>query len=106
MKILFHTDTTINGDEKLQQYYTALIAEELKRYQTDLTRVEVHLSDENGNKEGFKDIRCVLEARLEGLHPITVTCQDDNLAQAVSGAIDNLKASLETVLGRIREHRK
>lgn len=104
MKIQFNTDKTINKDERHQDFFTSQIAEELKRYQSDITRIEVHISDENGKKEGIKDIRCLLEARLEGKQPIAVTCQADNVELAVSGAIDKLKASLETVLGRMSNH--
>lgn len=105
MKIQFNTDKTINGDERNQDFFTSQIAEELKRHQSHITRIEVHLSDENGKKEGLNDIRCLLEARLEGRQPIAVTCQADNVELAVSGAIDKLTASLETILGRISNNR-
>lgn len=104
MKIQFNTDKTINGDERNQDFYTSQIAEELKRYQSDITRIEVHVSDENGNKDGINDIRCLLEARLEGKQPIVVICKADNVELAVSGSIDKLKASLKTIHGRIRNH--
>ena len=55
-------------------------------------------------KEGIEDIRCLLEARIEGRQPIAVSNQADNIELAVSGAIDKLKASLETILGRLRDH--
>ncbi|MDP1622675.1 MAG: HPF/RaiA family ribosome-associated protein [Bacteroidales bacterium] len=104
MKIQFNTDKTINGDEKHQTVFTSQIAEELKRYQSHITRIEVHLSDENGKKEGMNDIRCLLEARLEGRQPIAVSCQDDTVELAVSGAIDKLQTALETILERTSNH--
>lgn len=104
MKIQFNTDKTINGDEKHQTFFTSQIAEELKRYQSHITRIEVHLSDENGKKEGMNDIRCLLETRLEGRKPIAVSCQEDTVELAVSGAIDKLKTTLETILERIANH--
>jgi len=104
MKIQFNTDKTINGDEKHEHHFTSLITKELKRFESHITRIEVHLSDENGGKEGLNDIRCLLEARLEGRQPIAVSCQDNTVEFAVSGAIDKLKASLETILGRLRDH--
>jgi len=104
MQIQFNTDKTINGDERNQDFFTAQITEELNRYHSDITRIEVHVSDENGKKDGINDIRCLLEARLEGKQPFAVTCQADNVELAVSGAIDKLKASLETVLGRNSNH--
>lgn len=100
MKIQYNTDKTISGEERNQDYFTSQIAAELERYQSDITRIEVHISDENGKKGGIKDIRCILEARLEGKQPIAVTSQALNIELAVSGAIDKIKALLETILGR------
>ncbi len=104
MQIQFNTDKTINGDERHQDYFTSQISEELKKYQSQITRIEVHISDENGRKEAENDIRCLLEARLEGRQPIAVSNQADTIEQSVSGAIDKLKASLKTILGRITNH--
>lgn len=104
MKIQFNTDKTINGSEKNEEYFTTLVAEELDRFESFITRIEVHLTDENGRKDGFKDIRCLLEARIEGRQPIAVSDQANTTEMAVSGAIDKLKASLETILGRIQHH--
>jgi hypothetical protein len=104
MKIQFNTDKTINGDEKHQQYFTSLIEEELKRFESRISRIEVHLSDENGEKKGLNDMQCLLEARIEGMQPLAVSCKADTVELAVSGAIDKLKNSLETTLGRIQNH--
>ena len=104
MKIQFNTDKTINGDEKYQAFFTSQIAEELKRYESHITRIEVHLSDENGKKEGMNDIRCLLEARFEGRQPIAVSCQDNTVELVVSGAIDKIKTTLETILDRTANH--
>jgi ribosome-associated translation inhibitor RaiA len=104
MKIQFNTDRTINGDERHLDFFTDQISEELTRYQTEISRIEAHVSDENGNKDGIKDIRCLLEARLEGRQPIAVSNQADNMELAVSGAIDKLKTSLDTILGRVQNH--
>ena len=43
---------------------TALISEELSRFSQQITRVGVHLSDEDGNKDGLSDKRCMLEATV------------------------------------------
>lgn len=104
MKIQYNTDKTINGEERNQDFFSSQIAEELNRYESQITRIEVHLSDENGTKEGLKDIRCLLEARIEGRKPIAVSNQADTIEVAVSGAIDKLKASLETILGKLQNH--
>ncbi len=104
MKIQFNTDKTLSGNEREQQYYTSLITEELKNFESRITRIEVHLSDENGRKEGFNDMRCLLEARIEGRQPTAVSHQADTVEMALSGALDKLKNSLETIQGRIQNH--
>lgn len=104
MTIQYNTDKTINGDERHQDYFITQISESLKRYESDITRIAVHITDQNGKKEGVNDIRCLLEARLEGKQPIAVTCQADNLELAVSGALEKLNASIKTILGRQSNH--
>jgi len=103
MTIQINTDKNIEGNERFTSYFTSLIEDELGRYDK-ITRIEVHLSDENGSKEGKADKRCLLEARLEGKQPIAVTNMADTHEQAVDGAIDKLKNSLDTILGRERNY--
>ena len=55
----------------------------MSRISDHITRVEVHLSDENGDKDGQNDMRCMMEARLEGRQPIAVTHQAATLDEAV-----------------------
>lgn len=104
MKIQFNTDKTISGEERNEDYFTSLITDELERFESHITRIEVHLTDENGKKDGQNDIRCLLEARIEGKQPIAVSDQADTIASAVSGALDKLKNSLETIIGRMTHH--
>jgi hypothetical protein len=100
MKIQFNTDKTISGEERQQDFFSDLIAKELDRFQSHISRIEVHISDQNGKKEGVNDILCLLEARLEGKKPIAVSNQSNTIETAVSGATDKLKAALKTILGR------
>ncbi|MFT6036699.1 MAG: ribosome-associated translation inhibitor RaiA [Marivirga sp.] len=104
MKIQFNTDKNINGDERNENHFTSIIADSLERYDSHITRIEVHLSDENGQKEGQDDILCTLEARLEGKQPTVVSCHANSIESALSGALDKLKAALKTILGRMQNH--
>jgi hypothetical protein len=104
MKIQFNTDKTITGNEKDQLYFNSLIADGLENLESHISRIEVHLSDENGKKEGLNSKRCLLETRLEGRQPIAVSCQEDTVELAISGAIDKLTASLKTIIGRRQDH--
>lgn len=102
MKIQFNTDKNVQGNEELSTFITSLISKQLSRFEDQITRLEVHLSDEDGKKEGFNNIRCMLEARIEGRAPLGVTAQANTHQQAVTGAVEKLKVSLETIYGRLR----
>lgn len=104
MKIQFNTDKSINGDERHEEYFSGQIAKKLERFENRITRIEVFLTDENGKKAGNNDIVCKIEARVESKNPITVSEQADSMNLAISGAIDKLKAALETVVGRMQNH--
>ncbi|MDF1561210.1 MAG: HPF/RaiA family ribosome-associated protein [Bacteroidales bacterium] len=100
MQIQFNTDKNVTVSEGLIASSTSLISEKLSKYSQQITRVEVHFSDEDGRKEGFNDKRCVVEARLAGMKPVAVTSQANTHEQALSGAIEKLKTSLERIIGR------
>jgi len=104
MTIQFNTDNNIKVSEELRIPLISLISEKLSRFGHQITRVEVHLSDENGDKEGFNDKRCMIEARLSGMKPIAVTNHANNNEEAVEGAVEKLKTSLDTILGRLSNY--
>jgi len=104
MTIQFNTDKNINGTEEFTAPYVAQIEDELSRYSNQITRIEVHLSDEDGNKNGLNAMRCMIEARVEGRQPIAVTNKGDTHDQAVGGAIDKLVTSLDTIIGKLSNH--
>ncbi len=104
MQIQFNTDKNITGSEDLIASSTSLISEELNRFSDQITRVEVHLSDEDGNKDGLNDKRCMVEARLAGMKPIAVTDHANTHEQAILGALDKMKTSLEKITGRLKTY--
>jgi ribosome-associated translation inhibitor RaiA len=104
MIIQLNTDKNIEGDERLEGYLSSLIEDDLSRFSEHITRVEIHLADENGQKKGENDIRCILEARLEKRQPIAVTCHANTVEQAVNEALDKLKASIETIYDKLKDH--
>ena len=104
MKVQINTDTNIEGREKLARQAEAEVERTLGHLAKHITRVEVHLSDENGKKGGSHDKRCMMEARLEGHQPIAVTHEAETIAQAINGAAGKLKSSLDHTLGRLSEH--
>lgn len=104
MQIQFNTDKNVTGNEELIASSTALISEELSRFNRQITRVEVHFSDEDGNKDGFNDKRCMVEVRLAGMKPIAVSDYANTYEQAIFGALNKLKTSLEKITGRLKNY--
>jgi len=104
MIIQLNTDKNLAGTEKLSAYLNSFISEELSRFSHQITRVEVHLSDVNGPKDGLNDKRCLIEVRLEGMKPIAVSNNANTHEQAIEGAIEKIKTSLDSMLGRMRNH--
>lgn len=102
MQILINTDNNIEGTDQLSQQLEALVRDALDRFSSQITRVEVNLSDENSDRKfGPEDKRCLLEARLAGLRPIAVSHEAATIALAVDGASEKMKHSLESTLGRL-----
>jgi hypothetical protein len=104
MQIQINTDNHIEGAAELTRRTEIVIESAVRRFAEQITRVEVHLSDENSTKSGTNDKRCMLEARLEGLQPVAVTHQAGSMDQAVTGAAEKLKRNLENTIGRLRKH--
>lgn len=105
MKIQINTDHNIENSERLDSFLQEMVATAFKRYDSHITRVEVHLSDENSGKNGPEDKRCLLEVRTEGKQPHSTTANADTLEKAVNGAITKMKQVLETEIGKTTAHR-
>ena len=102
MIIQINTDGNIEGKTELTEQIETDVTDGLEHYGDRITRVELHLSDENSDKKsGTQDIRCLLEARLTGLQPLAVSDTATSTEQAVAGAIEKLKRSLDSTLGRL-----
>ena len=105
MQIQINTDRNIPGNEALAKSVEEIVERILGRFGTQITRVEVHLSDEDsGAKSGIADKRCLLEVRLAGQQPISVTDQADHVEAAVAGAAHKMVSLLDSELGKLRQH--
>ncbi|MCY1425810.1 hypothetical protein D9M71_416080 [compost metagenome] len=105
MQIQVNSDNHIQSSIRLEEWVRTTVETALERYEEDLTRVEVHLRDENGDKPGPHDMRCQMEARPKGHQPISVTHKAPSLDQAVEGAATKLEHALEHLFGRLRSKR-
>jgi len=104
MTIQINTDHNVTVHEAFEAKLDGLLSEELSRFSEHITRLEVHLSDENGSKQEQNDKRCMIEARIKGRQPIAVTANANDYELAVSGAVEKLKASLDKIEGKLRNH--
>jgi ribosome-associated translation inhibitor RaiA len=106
MQVQLNTDNHIENNAKLTEYVEALIQDTLERFNRRITSVHVHLTDENsGHKSGSDDKRCVMEARVSGRQPITVTANAPTVNQALDGGIVKLEKSLGSIFDRL-DHAK
>lgn len=104
MQVQINSDRHIQADERLAEFVRDTLKNKLNRFAAHLTRIEVHLSDENsGVKHDGDDKRCLLEARFEGQDPIAVTDNAATVGQAVTGAADKLQRKLSSLVGRLRD---
>jgi len=101
MIIQVNTDNHIEGSDELIEDVKSVIESSLQYLSARISRVEVHLSDENSHKGGGNDIRCAMEARIQGLQPTAVTHASATLDEAVDGAAEKLRFALDTIFGKL-----
>lgn len=104
MQVQVNTNHSIEGHEALEKWGSEEINSGLERFKHDVTRVEVHLSDESSGV-GAGDKRCLMEARLTSHTPLAVTHHAAGLDEAFRGALTKLKHALDSSLGRQKNHR-
>lgn len=104
MQIQINYDKTIEGSERLQTYFSTELEAALSRFDSKITRIEVHFGDENGDKFDTKDKRCLIEVRLANMQPVAVTNFSDTTEKAFHGAVDKIKSLLTTTFEKMRNY--
>lgn len=104
MNVQVNTDHNIEGSEDLNAYIKSRLAEDFERFRNAITRIEVHISDQNGDKSGDNDKRCLLEARVANRQPVVVSHRAETVHQAFEAASDKLMRSLQSMVGRLTNH--
>ena len=103
MNIQVNTDHNIEGSAELNSYVESSLSESFARFKVAITRIEVHLSDENGGKTGGNDKRCLLEARISHHQPIVVSHHADTIHKAIEAASDKLLRALDNMAGKLTD---
>lgn len=102
MFIQLNTDSNIAADSVLVAQVDAIVQGSFEHFSEQITRVDVHLSDENSDKKVGTDAkRCLLVVDLAALQPIEVSDHASTLDQAITGAAKKMKHMLESTLGRL-----
>ncbi len=105
MQVQINTANSVDGREALVQSIERDVRSRLSRFESRLTRVEVHVGDDNGERTEGDDKRCVIEARPAGLDPVTVTEQAGSIDQATSGALQKLSSALDRTFGKLTDRK-
>jgi Sigma 54 modulation protein / S30EA ribosomal protein len=105
MKIQINSDNQIVMNQELSTAVESEVERAIGRFRERLTRVEVHLSDENAAKGGTRDKRCVIETRPAGMQPVSASDNAATIEEAATGAAHKMKRLLDTAFGKIDEKR-
>jgi hypothetical protein len=103
MHIQVNTDENIQGRDAMTAGVEAVVTATLGRFSSHLTRIEVHISDENAGKSGQRDKRCMMEARPANQKPVAVTHEAGSVDEACAGAAKKLSNLLETHFGKLHD---
>ena len=106
MKIQLNTDNHVQADPSLQRHAEEAINATLARFADRITRIEVHVHDDNGRERSGDglDKHCTIEARLNSLPPLTASDNAAEVAAAVTGAARKLQRVIETAIGKAAAH--
>lgn len=104
MQIQINTDKNIDGNERLVNFFSNEVNNELERFDKFITRIEVHFGDENSEKFGKNDKRCLIEVRIAKKEPIAVTDYADSIEKAFHNALEKVKRVLNATHEKMREY--
>ena len=104
MFVQISTDNQIKSDAGANARLEARVRAKLKRFETRLTHVEVHIADVNGAKGGDGDKRVSLEVRANGHDPVAVHAEAHRVDNAVGLAADKAARALDHALGKRKGH--
>ncbi len=84
----------VDRSDALDEHVRGSIEGDLSRFAERITRVEVHVGDENAHKGGAADKRVLLEARPAHMDPLVVEHFGEDLYTTVSEASHKLQRAL------------
>jgi len=106
MQINVNTDRTITNHQGLDEHVESIVRGSIDRFGEHITRVDVHLSNENREKGADGGNYCMMEARVSGYQPIVVHEHSEDLRQSIKNAGGKLARALDSALGRLQDKNK
>lgn len=107
MQVNINSDSHIEVKEGAVEKWQEEVTASLARFSDWLTRIEVHLTDENSQAKGGADaIRCLMEARPAGKTPVSIDVRAGTVDQAVHQATATLERRLGTIVDKARTERR
>jgi len=103
MQINVNTDHTIEKHQGLDEHVESVVQSSIGRFSEQVNRVDVHLSNENSQKQLDGGNYCMMEARVNGYAPVVVKEHAANLHQAITSAGGKLKRALDSAIGRLND---
>jgi hypothetical protein len=106
MIIQINSDNHIHTNVEFSNRISDAAKSGLKRFEGNLSRVDIYFADENKAKRGIEDKKCTIEAKLTMFHPEAVSFKADTLDEAFNGAMEKLKHLLGTKMDQLKDHYK
>jgi ribosome-associated translation inhibitor RaiA len=102
MFVQINTDNQIKTDADANDLLEKQIRTKLKRFDSRLTHVELHVADVNGDKKGL-DKRVSLAVRANGHGPIAVHAEATKVSVAVTAAANKVVRALDHALCKLKD---
>jgi ribosomal subunit interface protein len=90
--------------EAIEARIETSVTRALGRFAERLTRVEVHVSDENREKRGPDDKKVLIEARAKGRGPVVVDAFGADLYATIDDAASKMRRVLDKMFDKSAEH--
>ena len=105
MFIQINTDNQVESDRERDSRLEDQVRQRLARFEERITDVEIHVSDVNGPRGGASDLRCTLEARVNGIQPVAVAENGSTVDRAIMGAAKKAVRALDHQLGKLNDRK-
>ncbi len=105
MQFQFNSDSSVMGTQNVAERIENQLRQKLARFEDRLTRLEVHVGDDNARKGGADDKHCTIEARIRGEKPIGVTGNASDVDAAARIAGNTMAQRLERHFGKHEKHK-